>query len=201
MSERILVWDVPTRVFHWLLVAGFAAAFVTGDSERWRDIHVALGYSVAGLLLFRLGWGLMGSRYARFRALPLAPSRLARYLRALLCGQPEHYVGHNPAGSWMILALLGAGLVTAASGLAAYEDWAGEWAARLHEGVAESMLALAGVHLAGVLVSSAVHRENLVRAMIDGYKRGAPGEGIARRHGLVALALVLAIGALWTRLI
>ena len=83
MEKRILVWDAPTRLFHWLLAASFAGAFLTGDSERWRDIHLLLGYTVAGLIGFRLVWGLIGTRYARFRSFLFSPREMLRYLRSL----------------------------------------------------------------------------------------------------------------------
>ena len=122
MSERVLVWDLPTRVFHWLLAASFAGAWLTGESERWRDVHMMLGYSVAGLILFRIVWGFVGSRYARFRSFVFRPSELFAYLRSLATRSPRHYLGHNPAGSIAIFLLLGLGLVTALSGFAYYQE-------------------------------------------------------------------------------
>src|SRR5512134_298190 len=118
MANRILVWDAPIRVFHWLLAASFAGAFLTGDSERWRDIHVLLGYTVAGLIGFRLVWGLVGTRYARFRSFLFSPGELVRYLRSLAARSPQHYLGHNPAGSVAIFLLLALGVATAATGYA-----------------------------------------------------------------------------------
>ena len=197
MTERILVWDLPTRLFHWLLAASFAGAWLTGDSERWRDLHLMLGYSVAGLIVFRILWGFVGSRYARFRSFLFRPSELAAYLRSLVARSPSHYLGHNPAGSVAIFLLLALGLVTALSGWATYQELGGDWLEELHEGAAVAMLAVVGVHIAGVLVSSLLHRENLVRSMITGRKLGEPDQGIARRYGVVA-ALLLALGtAFW----
>jgi len=197
MTERILVWDLPTRLFHWLLAASFAGAWITGDSERWRDLHLMLGYSVAGLIVFRILWGFVGSRYARFRSFLFRPSELAAYLRSLVARSPRHYLGHNPAGSVAIFLLLALGLVTALSGWATYQELGGDWLEELHEGAAVAMLAVVGVHIAGVLVSSLLHRENLVRSMITGRKLGEPDQGIARRYGVVA-ALLLALGtAFW----
>jgi cytochrome b len=163
---------------------------------------VALGYTVVGLIGFRLLWGVVGSRYARFSSFAFGPSKVLAYLRSLLSTSPQHYVGHNPAGAWAIYGLLALGLLTGASGHAVYNDLGnelgGDWLEELHEGLANTMLGLVGVHVAGVLVSSLLHRENLVRAMIDGYKRGEPGQGI-RRHGwLVGLGLILGVGVLWT---
>src|SRR4030065_2149233 len=108
MSQRIFVWGVPARVFHWLLVLSFAGAFLTSESERYRDIHVVLGYTLPGLIAFRLLWGFFGARYAQFRAFLFKPGEIVAYVQSLLKGKPAHYVGHNPAGSvaiWLLLAL------------------------------------------------------------------------------------------------
>ena len=197
MSERVLVWDVPTRVFHWLLAASFAGAFLTADSERLRDWHVLLGYTMVGLIGFRLLWGFVGTRYARFRSFLFSPLEVAQYLRSLLTRSPRHYLGHNPAGSLAIFLLLALGLVTAASGLAVYNDWGGGWLEELHEGAAFAMLGVVAVHVAGVLVSSLLHRENLVRAMITGRKLGQAGQGIRRRHAVVAALVLATVAGLW----
>ena len=197
MNQRVLVWDVPTRVFHWLLALSFAGAFLTADSERLRDLHVLLGYTMVGLIGFRIVWGLFGTRYARFRSFLFSPRELLQYLRSLLTRSPRHYLGHNPAGSLVIVLLLALGIVTGASGLAVYNDVGGEWLEELHEGAAFTMLALVFVHVAGVLVSSLLHRENLVRAMITGRKRGEPGQGIGRGHAWIAALLVATVAAAW----
>ena len=196
-KRRILVWDLPTRVFHWLMVASFAGAFLTAESERYRDVHVALGYTMLGLVAFRLVWGVAGTRYARFASFAFGPRRVLRYLGSLAKRTPEHFIGHNPAGSWAIFALLAMALATGATGYASYEDIGGEWLKELHEGVANAMLAIVAVHVAGVIASSLLHRENLARAMLNGMKQGAPGEGIRRRHPLVAALLLAAVAGLW----
>lgn len=197
MSNKILVWDFPTRTFHWLLALSFVGAFITGDSERYRDIHLLLGYLLLGLIGFRLIWGIVGTRYARFSSFWFKPSVVANYVRSMFQGKPQHYVGHNPAGSIAIFLLLGLGLLSGLSGLALYNEIGGEWLEELHELSANTMLALVLVHIAGVFVSSFMHRENLARAMITGTKSGEPGEGIRQRHawlGLLLLVAVLATG-------
>src|SRR5512139_2829983 len=110
-AKGILVWDLPTRVFHWLLALSFAGAYVTAESERWRLVHVTLGYTLGGLLVFRLLWGLMGTRHARFASFVRGPAAVLRYLRSLVSGHPEYYTGHNPAGALAIVALLVLGAV------------------------------------------------------------------------------------------
>ena len=173
-TERIRVWDLPTRLFHWLLAASFAGAWLTADSERWIDVHTTLGYGFAGLIAFRLVWGLVGSRYARFSSFVRGPGAVLKYVTSILKARPEHHVGHNPAGGWAVLALLGLGAVTALTGYLNFNDYGGHWLEELHEGAAGAMLALVFVHIGAVIVSSLIHRENLVRAMLSGLKRRAP---------------------------
>ena len=195
--NRILVWDLPTRVFHWLLAASFLGAFVTAESERYRDIHVGLGYTVLGLVVFRFLWGLIGTRYARFSSFPIAPQRVLEYLKSLFTRTPQHHVGHNPAGSLAIYAILALAVLAGATGYAAYNEIGGEWLAELHEGAANAMLGLVAVHIGAVIVSSLIHRENLVAAMLNGYKNGRAGDGIRRKHWFVAAAVLLATLGFW----
>lgn len=193
----VRVWDLPTRVFHWSLAASFAGAWLTAESERWRDIHVMLGYTLAGLIAFRLVWGVVGSRYARFAGFVFPPSRVVGYLKSLLSGSPEHHLGHNPAGALAIFGLLGLGIVVAASGYASYQELGGEWLEELHEGAANAMLGLVFIHLAGVVVSSILHQENLARSMVSGWKRGRPDEGITRTYPLLGALLLAAVLGFW----
>ena len=196
-KTKVLIWDLPTRVFHWLLAASFLGAFVTAESERFRDVHVALGYTMLGLIGFRLLWGVIGTRYARFGSFAFVPRSVVRYVKSLFTRSPQHHPGHNPAGSWAIYALLALAVVTGLTGYAAYNDIGGDWGEELHEAIANAMLAVVFVHIAGVVVSSLIHRENLARAMISGYKAGNPGDGIRYRHRLIAVLLVIATIGFW----
>ena len=196
--RRALVWDAPVRVFHWLLVLTFAGAWLTAESERWQLVHVTLGYTMAGLVVFRLLWGLIGTRHARFASFVRGPRAVVGYLRSLLRGRPEHHVGHNPAGALAIVALLLlAGAVTF-TGWANYTDRAGHWLEELHEGLATFMLALVGVHVAAVALSSWLHRENLVGSMISGRKTVPPGEGIRHAWRSVAAIMLVAVLGFWS---
>ncbi|MFZ3219112.1 MAG: cytochrome b/b6 domain-containing protein [Rhodoferax sp.] len=196
-SSPILVWDAPVRVFHWLMVLSFAGAYLSAESERWRLLHVTLGYTMAGLVAFRIVWGLLGTRYARFSTFVRGPRAVARYVRAMLQGQPEHHTGHNPAGALAILALLGLTVVIVASGWTTYNDLAGEWVAEAHEVAANLMLLVVGVHIAGVAVASWLHRENLVRAMVTGRKSGQPADGVRSAWRTVAVLLLAGVLGFW----
>ena len=198
MSQRSLVWDVPTRVFHWSLALSFAGAYLTAETEHYRDIHVGLGYVFFGLILFRLIWGLVGSHYARFSNFSFKPSEVIAYVKSLLAKQPTHYVGHNPAGSVAIYLLLALGLMIGVSGILLYWEVGGEEAfEELHEIAANGMLAVVLVHIAGVFVSSLLHKENLVRAMLTGYKQTESNTPDVRPYlGLGLLLLAAIVGFL-----
>lgn len=196
--KNILVWDLPVRLGHWLMVGGFALAWLTGDSENWRLVHVAAGSTVAAVALFRLFWGVCGTRHARFASFVRTPADAVAYVMGLLRSKPQHHAGHNPAGAWAILALLGLALLTAGAGWLTYEEIGGDMFEDLHEGLAAAMLAVVGIHLAGVAAGSVAHGENLVRAMVTGRKRGAPEEAIpAARPVAAALLLAWTLAAVW----
>jgi cytochrome b len=188
--ERILVWDLPTRLGHWLLAGSFVVAWLTGDSEEWRLVHALAGGTMVAVALFRLVWGFAGTTHARFgqfvRGLPAALA----YLKSLLEHAPQHFTGHNPAGGWAIVLLLSLTLITAVPGWLTYQDIGGEWLEELHEGTATVMLGVVLIHLAGVVVGSLAHRENLARAMVTGIKLGETNEAIAGVKPLAAAALI-----------
>ena len=192
-----LVWDAPVRVFHWLLAASFALAWLTGESERWQHAHLTAGYTMAGLVVFRLLWGLVGTRHARFRDFVRGPWAAIEYLDALADRRPEHHVGHNPAGGIAIVGLLGLAALTAASGWGCLHRIPGRWMNEVHELLASMMLGLVVLHILGVIVGSVLHRENLVAAMIHGRKPVPPDEGIRRPWRSVAAVLLAAVLGFW----
>ena len=198
--QRVLVWDAAVRVFHWLMVLSFAGAWLTGDSERWRLLHVTFGYTMAGLVAFRIVWGLIGSRHARFSSFVRGPRAVIAYLGSLLRGRPKHHVGHNPAGALAIVALLFLAVATAASGWATYNELGPEWLEEVHEAAANAMLAVVLAHIAAVVLTSLLHGENLVRGMVNGHKKAAPAEGIrCAWRGVAVLMLATVIGFWWVQ--
>ena len=202
-AGKVRVWDPLVRVFHWSLVAAFAMAWLTADELQ--PVHEIAGYTVAGLVAFRLVWGIVGSRYARFAQLLKGPGETLAYLGDMTRGKERRYLGHNPAGAAMVLALLVTLSGTAFTGWLMKEPgrvamlpdlpqiaspaWAdgdgeeygerGEVAGPLkeaHETLANLMLLLVTLHVGGVVLASFRHHENLARAMVTGDKR-APGPG------------------------
>lgn len=187
-SESVKVWDPLVRVFHWVLVVAFFTAYFT--EEDLMDVHVLAGYTVLGLVLFRILWGLVGTRHARFSDFVFRPATVMQYLRDIFALHPKRYLGHNPAGGLMIVLLLISLLATTLLGLGVYalEEGAGPLAGMLagagevwedvfeetHEFFANFTLFLVVVHVAGVVVESLLHGENLVRSMVTGRKVARP---------------------------
>jgi len=197
MSKRILVWDVPTRVFHWLLVTSFVGAYLTAESERNRDIHVMLGYTLLGLIVFRLLWGFFGTRYAQFKSFLFKPGEVVAYLLSLVKGKATHYVGHNPAGSVSVWLLLSLGISLGVTGVMLLQEDVGDSVVNIHAVATKIMLAVVFLHLCGVLVSSVLHRENLVRSMVTGFKTAEPDEGIRRSYAWLGAIMLLVVAAYW----
>jgi cytochrome b len=194
---RTLVWDAPVRVFHWVSVLCFAVAWLSAESERWQLVHITAGYTLAGLVAFRILWGLVGTRHARFTDFVRGPRAVAGYLRSMVSGRPQHHAGHNPAGAVAILALLALALLTALTGWVSYQELAGHWMEELHEGAATAMLAVVVVHVLAVVASSLMHQENLVAAMIDGRKAVSPQQGIRKAWRWLATLMLLAVLGFW----
>lgn len=140
MSNEIRVWDPVLRVFHWGLVLSFFISYITAEEES--ELHIYAGYVVLGLILFRLLWGVIGSKHARFRDFLYSPKDVILYLKELITGKTKHYVGHNPAGGWMIIALLISLFVVTISGLKVYA-------------IEEGLGPLAGVNTELPIISSA----------------------------------------------
>jgi len=167
----VRVWDLFVRVFHWGLVAAFAIAWLTRHSAE--TIHYTAGYVAAALVVLRLVWGVAGTHYARFRQFARSPRTILGYLRDIATGREARYLGHNPAGGAMIIALILFMGGTAFTGWLSTTDafWGVEWMSKLHERIADGLLILVVLHIAGVVLASVRHRENLVRAMVTGLKR------------------------------
>ncbi len=189
-SKEVKVWDILIRIFHWTLVIAFFTAYLTEDDLP--TIHIFAGYMITGLLVFRIIWGFIGTKYARFSNFVYSFAAIKDYLKSLLTTHPKHYLGHNPAGGLMIILLLVSLTFTVSSGIVMdlesepgdtiqqqyvsehdddeYESATHEVMEEVHEFFANLTLLLVFIHIAGVIVSSKLHKENLVRAMIIGKK-------------------------------
>jgi len=197
------VWDIAVRLFHWSLVVSFIVAYLTGDDES--DIHVYAGYIILGLVIFRIIWGFIGAQHARFKDFIYGPSEIISHAKGLFRGKVKTYIGHNPLGGLMVLALLLTLIMTVVSGLKVYgaeghgplaqintsyfissanasspdgdnnkdhqdSDKEELWE-EIHEFFSNLMILLIVFHIVGVIISSRIENENLVKAMITGYKK------------------------------
>lgn len=208
-----LIWDLPTRLFHGLFAASFVGAWLSAESDEWLSLHTFFGYLMIGLIGFRLVWGLVGSRYARFSSFLYGPRAGLAYLRRAMNGQAPRHLGHNPAGSQAVFILLGLGLLASISGLFVQggEEQqgiaagvlgyaAGNVVKEAHELLANLMLLMVFGHLIGVAFESWQHAENLARSMITGMKKADAGVPAVRSHRLTGLLLVAGVavfGAGW----
>jgi cytochrome b len=210
---RVLIWDLPTRLFHWTLAASFAVAWLTSGSDQWLSLHSFAGYVMLGLIAFRVLWGFIGGPYARFTSFAYGPSAVVAYLRQLRTGSASRYVGHNPAGSVAVYLLLAFGLAVGLTGVLtqggeeqqliaapALSISTGTVLREAHQALAWLMLMLVAGHLAGIALDVWLTKENLPLSMLTGFKDAAAGTAkspqFAAVGGVLALS-VAAFGAWW----
>lgn len=190
-NSTITVWDLPLRLFHWLLAGSIAVAFLSSEDDSplaaW---HIAAGWVAAVLVVFRLVWGIVGSEHARFASF-VRPSRAFAHLRDLAAGRAERTIGHNPAGGLAVLLLIGSIAAVVATGWAALQGGEED----LHEAIAWFLLGLIGIHVAAVIATSILSRENLVRAMVTGRKQAADHPDVRRVRSASPAAFVFALAA------
>lgn len=170
-GRQALVWDLFVRLFHWTLVGCVLANFTL--LEEGEAPHQWVGYLATGLVLARVAWGFVGSRHARFASFFPTPRRLKAHVAELRSGRPPTHLGHNPLGAVMMLALMALvlllGLTGWMQGLDAF--FGEEWLQELHEGLANTLVALAGLHALAALVMGRLERTNLIKAMVTGRKQ------------------------------
>ena len=204
--QRTLIWDLPTRLFHWTLASSFALAWLTSEGDRWRSIHVFLGYLMLALVVFRLVWGFAGSHFSRFSSFWFGPRDAVLYLKQVLSGRAERHVGHNPTGSLAIYILLALAVLIGLTGILTLggdeqHGLAATWFSfsqalilkKVHKASAIVMLLVVFGHITGVVVESLLHKENLARSMVTGFKMAAAGTPKGHAHKLVAVVLLLAM--------
>ncbi len=214
--KRIKVWDVAVRGVHLSFAVLVLGAFLTADDDATTALHTRLGLVLLGTVLFRIVWGFVGTRHARFADFVRSPRQVLYALRQMLRGQPGHYIGHNPVGAVMVMALLATLLAVTITGVvvALGPEWSGPLlmskrtahaVKEVHEASAWALPVLIALHVAGVLLSSVLERQNLIKGMVTGYKRAplaTPEEapsGLARAAGFATGVLVgfTAVLLLW----
>ena len=199
-DKRFKLWDLPTRIFHWSLVACVLAAIVSGQiGGGWIDWHGRIGIAIAGLVTFRLAWGLIGSTYARFSHFFPVPANIRNYLQGEWQGE-----GHNPLGALSVLGLIGLLTVQVGTGLFSNDDIAfvgplfelvskdvSDTLSGFHKMLADGLIGLIVLHLLAIAFYGHVKKQNLVRPMVTGWKEGE-GES-ARGGGFLAFCLALLV--------
>jgi cytochrome b len=202
MTQRIKLWDLPTRIFHWLLVTLIAAAYITGEVGGNAIVwHGRIGLALVGLLAFRLAWGVIGSTHARFSSFFPTPSKVSAYLRGQWDG-----IGHNPLGAFSVFGLLTLVALQLLTGLLANDDIAfqgylaalidKEFSDRLtglHHLIIDGLVVMIGLHLAAIMFYAHIRKDNLVKPMITGWKEVEGKHAAPTGGGLVPFAIAAAI--------
>lgn len=205
--QRIKVWDLVVRLSHLAFLVLVAGAFLTHEEDALIPLHTRLGLVLLGVVLFRVGWGFVGSRHARFSDFVRGPRVILEELRLMLRGRASHWLGHNPVGAVMVVTLLATMLAVTLTGIVLSQgpEWSGALAMskstahavkEVHEAAAFLLPALLVFHVGGVLASSLLERQNLVLGMVTGFKRAAPGDAEAVSRSLPARAGRLLVSAL-----
>jgi cytochrome b len=197
--RKTLIYDLPTRIFHGLFSGLFLLSFIiaktTEDESLVFSYHMLMGLMLGGLVVWRLVWGLIGSKHARFSSFCLNPAHLKDYLMGVLSGSKKRWPGHNPASSWAAVAMFALTLSLAATGYLmttgykeAFED--------LHEFMANTFIIISVLHVAGVVLHSIRHQDGLALSMLDGKKElPEPIPALHSSRGFAALLLLALVGS------
>jgi cytochrome b len=207
-TRKVLVWDAPTRLFHWATVLLVIAAYLTWRLN-WMDWHIRVGYGLLALVLFRTLWGFFGSSSARFFNFLVAPQAATRHLVTSFRREADHYAGHNPAGGWMVLLLLALLLGESLTGLYVANDVANEgplteWVSAtvadaitsLHGILWDALLGAVVLHIVAVVAYAAIKGQNLLLPMISGWKALPACVLPPRMTGQTRAVILLGCGAL-----
>lgn len=199
---RVLIWDLPTRIFHWLLTIGFfisAAISVTADDDSpLFSAHMIVGIVLGVMVLLRIVWGFVGTKHARFTSFLFSPFSLMRYVSGALNGTEPRSIGHNAGSSYAILAMLGLVLATAVTGIMISNG--NEAAEELHEVASYTLMAVVAVHIVGVVWYSLRHKENITLSMLTGCKESSAEDAIPTSRPIAGIVFLLFVGFLTTRL-
>lgn len=191
-KQSVLVWDFPVRVFHWLLVVSFTGAWLTAESEAQEMLHYAFGYSACVLVLFRILWGVIGTRYARFSEFIKGPSKTIDHIKSLFKRNHDSELGHNPAGALVMILLMVFILFLGITGYWSVKGLLSDQVGEAHEVIASAAMAVVIVHIAAAITMSFLQKENLFKSMLTGQKEGTVDQAIRYPFYLVGIILGLA---------
>ncbi len=194
-SRRVI--DAPTRMVHWLMALSFTGAYITAETERWQLVHITLGYTLLGLIVWRLVWGLLGPRRSRLGALFSRLKQAPALARAWMGGQGNLLASQQWLNALAIVAILVLGLVVTVSGFGLEQDWLGELLEELHEGAGEAMLAVVLAHLGLIALAAVLKRQNTVLPMITGRMPGRGPDLVKQSMGWLAALILAAVVGFW----
>ncbi|MDO8718557.1 MAG: cytochrome b/b6 domain-containing protein [Polaromonas sp.] len=200
-SRRIV--DATTRMLHWLMALSFTGAYLTADGERWRLVHVTLGYTLAGLLVARVLWGLLGPRHARLSVLQRKLQGLPAWLKSLPAVrsqgtlQPAWRQGQNLLMALAVALILMLVIPLTLSGYAVWDEWGGEWLEDVHEFFGNTMLVVVLAHIGLIAFLSLLRRKNQALPMLTGRVAGNGPDLAKRNHGILAALVLACVLAFW----
>jgi cytochrome b len=174
------------------LVVSFAGAWLTSESEAWQMIHYAFGYTAVMLIIFRVFWGIFGTRYARFSQFIKGPAETLHHMKSLLMGKRHLGPGHNPAGALAMISLMVLVLLIGLTGYWSIKEFLGDFMSGAHESISNFALVVVVIHIVAAIMMSFIQKENLVRAMVTGKKLGSPEQAIRYPMYFVGIGLALA---------
>lgn len=197
--NKTLVYDVPTRVFHWLFAFLFISAFFIAktfdDDSAQYPFHMLMGMTMSFMVLLRIVWGIFGSKYALLSSFKLSPVEVIKYFKGILTGQSLKYLGHNPASSWAALLMMGLTLGLGLTGYLMVNGTNKEFFEEIHELFANAFVVIVIAHVAGIVLHTLRHKEMIGLSMVSGKKDSIPGEeGIASHHSLAGLVMIILVG-------
>ena len=198
-ENKVLIWDIPTRIFHWLLVCGFLVAALLalgfGEHSPLFPYHALVGLILGGMVVLRVIWGFWGTKYARFSSFLFSPRAVFKYVTQVLQGLGAPHVGHNPGSAYAIFAMLIMIAGLSVSGIIMGQG--GKAFEEVHEVLAYTVMGVIFVHILGVALHTIRHKENITASMFHGQKDGNSVDAISSSRPIIAIIFVLVVST-WT---
>lgn len=199
LSKRMMSWDAAVMVSHWLLAICFVGAVITQDSEKYRLLHVTMGYTMFGLVAFRLAWGFVGGKYARFNSIYPRIKKVIEYLKSLFTAEPQAFIGFHAIGFLAAYLLLAVILMVTISGYIVYEELGPDLFEELHETLGNLLIAIVGIHIGGVVINAVIQKVKLAMSteQTGAAKRVAATIERSRPYKWMAALIILAVTYFW----
>lgn len=199
LSKRMMSWDAVVMVSHWLLAICFVGAVITQDSEKYRLLHVTMGYTMFGLVAFRLVWGFIGGKYARFNSIYPRIKKVIEYLKSLFTAEPQAFIGFHAIGFLAAYLLLAVILMVTISGYIVYEELGPDLFEDLHETLGNLLIAIVVIHIGGVVINAGIQKVKLAMSteQTGAAKRVAASIERSRPYKWMAALIILAVTYFW----